>query len=82
MTKRMVTNNIRSEKLRLGIWGTAGYIESQNLVLKKDTSKSEINHIRSKLENLNYIYYYICRKFIRKKTRMDWKNRNTNRIKI
>ena len=46
----------------------------------KRASDSEINKIRTELVNMNAIYFMGCRKLIREKQKMDWRERNPNTI--
>jgi len=78
MVKKMVTNSIRSEKLRLGMWEQRDIDEFSILVIKESTTEKDIMVMRSELENLISIYYLGCRKLISEKKRMDWEDRNPN----
>ena len=57
MVKNMVTNSIRSEKLRLGMWEQKDIDEFAHLVVKENTTEKDIMVMRRELENLNSIYY-------------------------
>jgi hypothetical protein len=76
--KNMITNSIRSEKLRLGMWEQRDINEFAQQVLKENTSKRDTMVMRREMENINSIYYLGCRKLIREKKMMDWEERNPN----
>ena len=63
------------------MWEQRDINEFAQLVLKENTTESEIMVMRRELENLNSIYYLGCRKLIREKKKMDWEDRNPN-VKI
>ena len=79
--KNMVTNSIRSEKLRLGMWEQRDINEFAQLVVKENTAERDIMIMRREMENMNSIYYLGCRKLIREKKMMDWEERNPNKKK-
>ena len=76
--KRIVQGNLRTEKLRLGMWEMKDIMELSNLEIIKSASELELNQLRTELENMNSIYYLGCRKLIREKQKMDWEDRNPN----
>jgi hypothetical protein len=78
--KNMVANNIRSEKLRLGMWEQRDINEFAQLVVKENTAERDIMIMRREMENMNSIYYLGCRKLIREKM-MDCEKRNPNKKK-
>jgi hypothetical protein len=46
----------------------------------KKASETELNKLRTEFENINAIYFMGCRKLIREKQKMDWRDRNPNTI--
>jgi hypothetical protein len=76
--KSMVNSSLRPEKLRLGLWEHRDIDELSELETIKNATESEINQIRSEIENLNKIYYNGCKELIREKKKMDWEDRNPN----
>jgi hypothetical protein len=78
--KEMVHGSIRTDKLRLGLWEIRDADEVANIELVKKASEVELNKLRNELGNLNAIYFMGCRKLIREKQKMDWRDRNPNTI--
>jgi hypothetical protein len=76
--KRIVQENLCTEKLRLGMWEMKDILELSNLEIIKSASELELNQLRTELENMNSIYYLGCRKLLREKKKMDWEDRNPN----
>jgi hypothetical protein len=76
----MVHGSIRTDKLRLGLWEIRDADEVANIELVKKASEVELNKLRNELGNLNAIYFMGCRKLIREKQKMDWRDRNPNTI--
>jgi len=76
----MVQESIRTDKLRLGMWEIRDAEKVANIGIVKNASDSELNKIRTELQNMNAIYLMGCRELIREKQKMDWRDRNPNTI--
>ena len=66
----MVSSSLRPEKLRLGMWEHRDIEELSDLETIKNATESEINQIRSEIENINKIYYNGCKELIREKKKI------------
>ena len=76
----MIQESIRTEKLRLGMWELRDAENVASIEMVQRANECEINKIRTELENMNAIYFMGCRKLIREKQKMDWRDRNPNTI--
>ena len=76
--RNMIKNSLRSEKLRVGMWEAKDAEELSKLHIVEQASDKELNRLRTKLENMNHIYFLGCKKLINEKKKMDWEERNPN----
>ena len=76
----MIQESIRTENLRLGMWELRDAENVASIEMVQRANECEINKIRTELENMNAIYFMGCKKLIREKQKMDWRNRNPNTI--
>ena len=78
--KKMIQESIRTEKLRLGMWELRDAEKVASMEIVQRANEFELNKIRTELENMNAIYFMGCKKLIREKQKMDWRDRNPNTI--
>jgi hypothetical protein len=78
--KKMIQESIRTEKLRLGMWEIRDAEKVSSIETVQRANEIELNKIRTELENMNAIYFMGCKKLIREKQKMDWRDRNPNTI--
>jgi hypothetical protein len=76
--KIFIQDNLKSEKLRLGLWEKKEREEiAKNLGIDKMANYEKLR-AKKVLIKINSIYYLGCKKLIKEKIKIDWEERDPN----